>query len=74
MGVVIDKARRDDAARCIDRALGRGTVGFADPDDPAVLHGDIGTECRFARAIDHASILDQEIVCHAIPPFLPLRA
>ena len=72
MGVVVDKARRDDAPRGIDRPLGGGAVRLADADDLAVLHGHIGLECRLAGAVDDASVPDQKIVGHRFPPVAPL--
>ena len=72
MGVMVDKARRDDAPRRIDRPLGGGAVRLADPDDLAVLHGHIGLECRLAGAVNDASVPDQKIVGHRFPPVGPV--
>jgi hypothetical protein len=61
MGVVVDKARGDDPPGRVDRALGGGAIIFADADNPAVLHRYIGVECRLTRAIDDASVFNENV-------------
>ena len=72
MGMVIDKAGCHDPPLGIDRALGGGTGVFADPDNLAILHRNVGGKCRLARAVDNASIFDEQIKRHffllAAPP------
>src|SRR5260370_32259995 len=70
MGVVIDKAWRDDPSRRIDRPLGGGAVRLADADDFALMHRDIGLERRLARAVDDVPVLDEQIIGHDF--YLPL--
>jgi hypothetical protein len=72
MGVVVDKAWRDDAAGGVDRALGGGAVGLADTDDLAVLNRHIRVESRSAGAVDDAPVLDKQIVRHDFPPVAPV--
>src|SRR5262249_42630526 len=67
MAMVVDKARRDDAARSVDRAR-RRTGQFADLDDLAVLDRDIAAIGRAAGAVDDAAVLDQQVIGHRLIP------
>jgi hypothetical protein len=49
MRVVVDEPGGNDAPLGVDRALGRRTGVFADPDDLAVLDRDIRRKCRLAE-------------------------
>ena len=62
---------RDDAPLGVDDALGGGAVVFPDPDDFPLMHRHIGLECRLARAIHDASVLDEQIICHDCFSSLP---
>ncbi len=72
MAMIVDKARRDDQPRGIDRAPGRPRQ-FADLDDLAVLDRDVGAEGRPAGAVDNAPVLDQEVIGHRFL-LVPLRS
>src|SRR5205823_11995013 len=54
MGMMIDETWGDDASRGVDRAFGGSAGIFADPDNLPVLHRNIGSKCRLARAVDNA--------------------
>ena len=71
MGVMIDEAGCDDAPLRVDRALGGRTGVFANPDDLAVLDCDIRCKCGLARAVDDASVFDEQIKRHAYSSLLP---
>src|SRR6202022_931924 len=71
MGMMIDEARRHDAPLGIDRPLGGSTGIFADPDNLAVLHRNIGGKCRLARAVDNAPVSDEQIIRHSSSSSLP---
>ena len=61
MGVRVDKAGRDDAAGRIDD-LACAVLHLADLGDLAVRDRDIGLTPRRPRAVDHRSVLDQQII------------
>ena len=63
VAMIVDKARRDDAAVGVDRAR-RRPGQFPDLDDLAVLDRDIAAIGRSARAIDDTTVLDQQIISH----------
>ncbi len=71
MGMVIDEPRGDDAPVGVDDAFGRGAFIFADPDDFPLMHRHIRLECRLARAIHDASIVDEQVICHDAFSSLP---
>jgi hypothetical protein len=71
MGVMVDKPGRDDAPVRIDDALGGGAFIFPDPDDFPLMHRHIRLECRLARAIHDASIVDEQVICHDAFSSLP---
>ena len=59
MGVDVDEAGRDDAARGVERA--RARQARADRDDALALDGDVRTPPRRPRAVDHGAAADDEI-------------
>ncbi len=63
---MVDETWGDNPSFGVDRALGGGAIGFADPDDLAVLYRDIGLESRLARAVDNTPIPDDQIVRHPL--------
>src|SRR5271166_1547090 len=71
MGVVVDKAGCDDAARGVDGTFGGSAGIFADPDNLAVLDRDIRGKCRLARAVDNAPVFNEQIIGHAYSSLLP---
>ena len=71
MGVMIDKAGRDDPPFGVDRALGGSPGIFADPDDLAVLHRHVRRKCRLARAVDDAPVFNEQIIRHDCFSSLP---
>src|SRR5215831_5328616 len=71
MGVMVDEPGCDDAPLGVDRAFGCGAGIFADPNDLSALNRHIGGKCRLARAIDDASVLDQQIIRHGSFSSLP---
>src|SRR5271166_6684240 len=71
MGVVVDTAGCDDAARGVDGTFGGSAGIFADPDDLAILHRDIRGKRRLARAVDNAPVFNEQIKGHAYSSLLP---
>src|SRR5579875_3499863 len=63
MGVMIDKARRDDAPVGVDNLVG-DPAELADRDDFALLDRNIRIKSRRSRAVDDAPVADQQIVGH----------
>src|SRR5207247_1023551 len=64
---------RDGAAVGLDD-LARRTAHPSELDDGPLLDRDVAVECRPARAIDDATVLDQQVVGHVVAPLLvPLR-
>src|SRR5438067_10923646 len=70
MAMIVDKAGADRAAVGVDR-LRRRAGELADLGDLAVLDPDIGAEARHAGTVDDASVLDQQIIRHRLPPAQP---
>src|ERR1700737_1830885 len=66
MAVVVDKAGCHHLPRGVDRAL-RRAAQLAEFDDLAVLDADIAAEGRRSRAVDDATILDQQVIGHPFP-------
>src|SRR5690348_8413047 len=72
MAMIVDKAGADGAAIGVDR-LRRRAGELADLGDLAVLDPDIRAEARHPGAVDDASVLDQQIIRHRLPPAQPAR-
>src|SRR5215469_5536876 len=64
MRVMIDETRSNDAPVGIDDALGGGAFISADPDDFPLGYCHVRLECRLARAVHDATILDEQIIPH----------
>src|SRR5438045_8984041 len=73
MAMIVDKAGADRAAVGVDR-LCRRAGELADLGDLPVLDPDIGAEARHAGTVDDASVLDQQIIRHRLPPAQPATA
>ena len=58
----VDESGRDDSPGGIDALFGRGVIEPADRSDPPGAHADVGCEPRRTRAVNHAAMLDDEIV------------
>jgi hypothetical protein len=72
VAVIVDEARRDDPPVRLDD-LARGA-----PEAPQLRnlppgHGDVAVEGGPPRAIDDASVLDEQVVTHAVAPFAGSR-
>ena len=65
--VDVDEPGRDDEPRGVEGLRGQLARELADPDDAAVLHGDVGAPRRRAQAVDDESAGD-EVIEHARPP------
>src|SRR5205823_9928038 len=66
VGVDIHEPGADDASRGVDR-LAAVSVDVTDSGDPVAGHRHVGPERRTPGAVDHGSVPDHEVVCHACP-------
>lgn len=67
VAVNVDEAGRDEEARDVDRLDGIGGVQVRrHGDDVPVLHTDVGYAIEVVARIDHASVLQQQIVGQGI--------
>ena len=67
VAVVVDEARRDDPTIRLDD-LARGAGEAPQLDDLSPGHGDVAVESGPTRAVDDASVLDEQVVSHAVAP------
>src|SRR5262245_60771960 len=68
VAVVVDEARSDDPPIGLDD-LARGAAEAPQLRDLSPGHGDVAVEGGSARAIDDASVSDEQVVGHAVAPF-----
>ena len=61
MGMHIDEAGGEDAARAVEGDLGLDGSEIADGADAVALDGDIGPKAGAAAAVDHLGMADDEI-------------
>ena len=66
MGVAVNETGRDDMAFRVDELFCRGRDP-PDTGDLAVLDADVGAVARSSGAVNNHAVLDDEIVCHAVP-------
>jgi hypothetical protein len=67
VAVVVDEPGRDDASIRFDDPAGRA-VEPSQPHDLAAGHGDVTVERGPTRAVDDATVLDQQVERHVVAP------
>src|SRR5262249_23637877 len=63
VGVMVNKPRGDDPTIGIDDARG-GFIKPADSDDLTMVHRHVGGKGGPSGAVNHASVLNEQVICH----------